>query len=68
MLTTHTCPIGPNPDNEELAALLWEALSEVPILIGELDICVHVSSVIVRPLARQLMIRRDDLLSAMEAG
>lgn len=68
-LTLHVCPIEPNLDNESLVGLLWDVMLDgVPITIGELSINVQVATVIARPLARQLMSRKADLIAALAEG
>ena len=64
-LTPHTCPHPVAEDPESLVALLWDVLHDVPLTIGELSISVQVSAMIVRPLARELVLRQEELLAAL---
>lgn len=66
-LQPHTCPHPVAQDPEVLCALLWDVISDLPVMIGDLSIATHVASCIVRPLGRELMLRRDELIEALEA-
>ena len=66
-LTPHTCPHPVAEDPEALCALLWDVLTDVPVMIGDLSINVQVASAIVRPLGRELILRLDELFNALES-
>ena len=67
-LTEHTCPHPVAEDPEALIALLWDVMTDVPVMIGDLSISTHVAACIVRPMGRALMMRVDELLAAIERG
>ena len=67
-LTIHICPPQPFEDNEALCSLLWDAINDLDIPLGGINIANQVATIIARPLSRQLLLLRTDLTNALEAG
>jgi hypothetical protein len=66
--TAHVCPPQEVEINEALVSVITDAMRECPVMLGHLDICDTVVALLARPLTRQLLILRDDLMNALEAG
>jgi len=66
--TDHACPPVEVEDNEALLSVVTDAMRECQVMLGHLDICDSVVALLARPLTQQLLLLRDDLINALEAG